>query len=147
MTREPISILLVEDNEDEVVLTRRVLQAITRVRIVQVTRDGEETMTILRNQAKGTPATLPDLVLLDINLPKKNGLEVLCEVKHEPALRHLPIIMLTTSQREEDIVKSYSYGACSYIPKPVEVQRFLEVMQGFESYWMTVSLIPKRKSI
>lgn len=144
---QPIEILLVEDNEDDVVLTRRAFQAIQHVTITHAARDGEEAMAMLRKPAHEQSARLPGLVLLDINLPKKSGFEVLHELKSDPALRHLPVVMLTTSQREEDVVKSYRYGACSYIPKPVEPKRFLEVLRQFELYWTGVSLIPSQRSV
>lgn len=142
MKLKPIEILLVEDNEADVVLIQESLAESKLMNLMQVLGDGEEAMAYLRRKGKYGDAKMPGLILLDINMPKKSGLEVLREVKEDPALSYLPIVIMTTSSREEDIVSSYAAGACSYIRKPVEFQRFLEVIKNFELYWTLVSRIP-----
>jgi len=146
MDTKPVEILLVEDNEDDVVMTREAFDAANLINIVQVVKDGEEAMAYLRRQGPYKEAKQPGLILLDISMPKKDGLQCLKEIKADPALRHLPVIMLTTSSREEDIVKSYSAGACSYISKPVRFQNFHEVVKAFKLYWSLVSKIPASRS-
>ena len=113
MNAHPMEILLVEDNEDDILLEQEALADVKLVNLMSVVRDGEEAMAYLRRQGQYRHAKLPGLILLDINMPKKNGFEVLKEIKADPELRHIPVVMLTTSDNERDIVKSYAKGACS----------------------------------
>lgn len=140
---QPITILLAEDNDDDIVLIREAFGHGKLVNVLEVVKDGEEALAYLRRQGKYLDAELPGLLLLDINMPKKSGLEVLHEVKADPALRHLPVIMLTTSRREEDVIASYAEGACTFIPKPVEFGKLAEVVKHFELYWALVARIPR----
>lgn len=142
MHNQPVQILLVEDNEDDVIMTMESFEEVNLTNVVNVVQDGEEAMTYLRREGKYKEALLPGLILLDINMPKKNGFEVLQEIKADPALRHIPVIILTTSDREEDIVNSYANGACSFIPKPVGFDNFIKVAKQFSLYWALVSRIP-----
>lgn len=139
---ETIEILVVDDNEDDVIMIQEAVEEARLLNLMHVVHDGQEAMTFLRRQAPFQDARAPGLVLLDINMPKMNGFEVLKEMKTDPALRHIPVVMLTTSHRDEDIVKSYADGACSYIPKPVDFNSFQEVAKQFSLYWALVSKIP-----
>jgi CheY-like chemotaxis protein len=142
MSARPIEILLVEDNDDDIIMTLEAFQDAKLVNVVRVLRDGEEALAYLRREASLGSAASPGLVLLDINMPKKGGFEVLDEMKHDPSLQHIPVIMLTTSTREEDVAKSYASGACSYISKPVTMEQFSELAKQFSLYWALVSRIP-----
>jgi CheY-like chemotaxis protein len=142
MSTQPMEILLVEDNEDDILLEQEAIADAKLVNLMFVVRDGEQAMAYLRRQGEYQNAQTPGLVLLDINMPKKNGFEVLNEIKADPALMHLPVVMLTTSDSEADIVKSYAKGACSFITKPMDFDKFREVMKQFALYWALVSRIP-----
>lgn len=142
MTNQQVEILLVEDNEDDRVIIQEVFADMELTAIINTVRDGEEALAYLRREGKYKVARVPDVVLLDINMPKKNGFEVLEEMKKDPRLQSLPVIMLTTSHREEDVVRSYTNGACSYIQKPVDLDRFKQLIKQFEHYWTGVSRIP-----
>jgi CheY-like chemotaxis protein len=144
MNSEPMEILLVEDNEDDIVLEQEALADAKLVNLMCVVRDGEEAMAYLRRQGKYHNAQVPGLILLDINMPKKNGFEVLNEIKADPALMHIPIVMLTTSDSEADVVKSYAKGACSYITKPMDFDKFRDVVKQFTLYWALVARVPAR---
>jgi len=142
MSVQPLEILLVEDNEDDILLEQEAVAEAKLVNLMYVVRDGEEAMVYLRREGKYQNAQLPGLILLDINMPKKNGFEVLEEIKADPALMHIPIVMLTTSDSESDIVKSYARGACSFITKPMDFDKFREVIQQFALYWALVARVP-----
>ena len=142
MIGEPMEILLVEDNEDDILLEQEALADAKLVNLMSVVRDGEEALAYLRRQGKYQNARLPGLILLDINMPKKNGFEVLNEIKTDAALKHIPVVMLTTSDSEADIVKSYARGACSFITKPMDFDKFRDVIRQFAMYWALVSRIP-----
>ena len=141
---DPIEILLVEDNEDDVILIEEAFAGARMMNVINNVRDGEAALAYLRREGLYKNAVRPGLILLDINMPKKDGFEVLEAIKANPQLQPLPVIMLTTSDREEDIVRSYVYGACSYIRKPVSLERFIDVVKQFEVYWTLVSLVPGR---
>ena len=142
METKPMEILLVEDNEDDIVLEQEALAEAKLVNLMSVVRDGEEAMAFLRRQGRYQNAQIPGLILLDINMPKKNGFEVLNELKADPTLMHIPVVMLTTSDNEADIVKSYVKGACSYITKPMDFDKFREVVKQFALYWALVARVP-----
>ena len=142
---DPIEILLVEDNEDDVILIEEAFAGARMMNVINNVRDGEAALAYLRQEGPYKNAVRPGLILLDINMPKKDGFEVLEAIKANPQLQPLPVIMLTTSDREEDIVRSYVYGACSYIRKPVSLERFIDVVKQFEVYWTLVSLVPGRR--
>ena len=140
---EIVEILLAEDNEDDVFLIQEALAQEKLINIMQVVKDGEETMACLRRQGKYKEVKSPGLLLLDINMPKKNGFEVLKEIKADPTLRSLPVVIMTTSKQEEDIARSYANGACSFISKPVSMEQMRAAMKTFALYWALVSRIPK----
>jgi CheY-like chemotaxis protein len=142
MSAQPVEILLVEDNEDDILLEQEAIVEAKLVNLMYVVRDGEEAMAYLRREGKYQNAQLPGLILLDINMPKKNGFEVLNEIKADPALMHIPVVMLTTSDSESDIVKSYAKGACSFITKPMDFDKFREVIRRFALYWALVARVP-----
>lgn len=146
MIAEPVKILLAEDNEDDVFSVRRAFRQAKFLNVVDVVRDGEETLAYLRRQDPYQSVELPGLLLLDIGMPKKDGLAVLQEIKSDPAFKSLPVIMLTTSQQEEDVVKAYSHGACSYISKPVGFELLQKMVGQFELYWTLVSRVPGVKN-
>lgn len=139
---QPMEILLVEDNEDDILLEQEALAEARLVNLMYVVRDGEQAMAYLRREGEYQNARAPGLVLLDINMPKKNGFEVLHEMKADPALCHIPVVMLTTSEREADVVKSYAQGACSYITKPMDFDKFRDVIKQFALYWALVARVP-----
>ena len=142
MTSRPVEILLVEDNEDDVVIIQEVFTDMRLATLINVVRDGEEALAYLQRKGKYKVARMPDIVLLDINMPKKNGFEVLEAMKKDPRLQSLPVIMLTTSHREEDVVRAYAKGACSYIHKLVDLDEFKQLIKQFEHYWTSISRIP-----
>ncbi|MCC2640281.1 MAG: CheY-like response regulator [Nitrospira sp.] len=142
MTIRPFDILVAEDNEDDIVLIQEAFAEGKMLNRIAVVRDGEEAMAYLRGEERFSQAPMPGMVLLDINMPKKTGLEVLTEIKADARLRPLPVIMLTVSERDEDILRSFEQGACSYIRKPVTLTRFIAVVREFELYWSLVSKIP-----
>lgn len=142
MITQNVNILLVEDNEDDVIMTLEAFSEANMANQVKVLSDGQELMDYLEKNGQYKNARSPALVLLDINMPRKNGFEALQEIKANPALEHIPVIMLTTSSREEDVVKSYSFGACAYISKPVSFEEFTEMVRHFSLYWSLVSRVP-----
>lgn len=143
METKPIGLLLVEDNDDDILMVQKSFAKAKFVSPLNVVKDGEEAMAYLRRQGKFAQATRPGIVLLDIQLPKKDGWSVLKEIKDDPLLRGIPVVVLTTSQQEEDVVKSYGEGACSFIAKPVGFQQFQQVAERFELYWALVARLPK----
>ena len=143
---QPIEILLVEDNEDDIILIEEAFAGARMMNVINNVRDGEAALAYLRQEGPYKNAVRPGLILLDINMPKKNGFEVLEAIKANPQLQPLPVIILTTSEREEDVVRSYVYGACSYIRKPVSLERFIDVVKQFEVYWTLVSRVPPATS-
>ena len=139
----PIEILLVEDNPGDVRLTVEALKE-GRVHVnLNVVRDGVEALMYLRREGTHAEARRPDLVLLDLNLPRKDGREVLSEVKADPALRRIPIVVLTTSAAEQDILRTYELHANCYINKPVDLDQFIRVVQSIEDFWFTVVKLPR----
>ena len=136
----PVEVLLVEDNPGDVRLTREALRDAKVRNTLHVASDGVEAMAFLRR----ADAPRPDVILLDLNLPKMNGREVLQEIKRDPALQDIPVVVLTTSQAEQDIVESYRLRANAYVTKPVGLQHFLAVVQSIEHFWFEiVKLVPR----
>jgi two-component system, chemotaxis family, response regulator Rcp1 len=141
MNMRPLEILMVEDSPADVRLTREAFKEGKILNHLSVMKDGVEGMAFLRRQNPYADAPRPDLVLLDLNLPRMDGREVLAEVKADPALMRIPIVILTTSRAEIDIIKSYNLHANCYISKPVELDQFFEVIRTIEQFWlMTVTL-------
>jgi CheY-like chemotaxis protein len=140
----PLEILVVDDNEDDVLLLQESFRELPAVSLIHAVHDGEEALAYLRREGVFAEATRPGLVLLDINMPKKNGFEVLAEMKGDPLLRMIPVVMLTTSGRDADVVNAYSGGACSFVTKPVNFDRLKVIAEHFACYWTTVVQIPKK---
>ena len=140
---ELIEILLAEDNDDDIVLIREAFTNANFLNLVNGVKDGVEAMAYLRREGEYKDKNLPGLVLLDINMPKKDGFEVLEEMKADPLLKQIPVIMLTCSKREEDVVKAYNVGACTFISKPVSFDAFQEMVGRFSLYWTLVARIPR----
>jgi len=140
----PVEILLVEDNPGDVRLTTEVLKDAKLCNKISVVGDGIEAIDFLRHQGGYTAAVRPDLILLDLNLPRMNGREVLEEIKGDPDLMHIPVVVLTTSSAEQDILKSYSLHANCYITKPVDLDQFSKVVSSIEEFWFSIVKLPGR---
>ncbi len=138
----PIQILLVEDNPGDVRLTREVLKEGRINNTLNVVEDGVEALAFLRHEGAYADAKRQDLVLLDLNLPKKEGREVLAEMKADPVLRRIPVIILTTSSAELDILDAYDLHANCYIPKPVDLDQFTTVVRSIEDFWLSIVKLP-----
>jgi two-component system, chemotaxis family, response regulator Rcp1 len=140
----PIEILMVEDNPGDVRLTVEALKEGKVRNNFHTVEDGVEALAFLRRQEPYTDAPRPDLILLDLNLPKKNGREVLAEIKQDPELKRIPVVILTVSQAEQDVLKSYNLHANCYITKPVDLDQFLAVVKSIENFWLSVVMLPPR---
>jgi CheY-like chemotaxis protein len=137
-----IEILLVEDNPGDVRLTREALKDSKILNRLSVVGDGMEAMAFLRRDGEYADVPRPDLVLLDLNLPKKDGRSVLKEIKEDPILRRIPVVILTTSLSEQDIIKTYDLYANCYINKPVDLDQFINVVKSIESFWFSIVKLP-----
>jgi two-component system, chemotaxis family, response regulator Rcp1 len=135
-------ILLVEDNPVDVMVTQDALTEAKMCNNVHVTEDGEEALDFLYRRGKYVDAPRPDLILLDLNLPKKSGTEVLAEIKQDPSLLHIPVVILTTSEADKDVLASYSLHANCFITKPVDMEQFTEVIKSIEDFWFTIVELP-----
>lgn len=143
-TFQDLEILLVEDNEGDVQLT---IEAFKEAKIrnqIKVVRDGEEALDYLRKQGNYADALSPDIILLDINLPKIDGKEVLSTMKNDPVLKTIPVIMLTTSSADADVQESYANHANCYVVKPVDLDKFMDVIRGIEEYWVSIVKLPSK---
>jgi CheY-like chemotaxis protein len=145
MNATPIQILMVEDNDGDIFLTTEALKAAKVANEVHVVHDGVEALEFLRRQGKYAAAPCPDLILLDLNLPRKDGREVLQEIKADPELHKVPIVVLTSSNAETDVCKSYSLHANCYIVKPVDFAALVEVVRSIDQFWMTVVTLPNHE--
>ena len=141
----PVEILLVEDNPADVRLTREALSSDRLWNNLSVAKDGVEAMAYLRQEGVFAAAARPDLILLDLNLPKKDGREVLVEIKADPNLKLIPIVVLTLSAGEEDILKTYGLHANCYITKPVDLRQFMTIVKSIEDFWLAIVKLPPRK--
>lgn len=139
----PVEILLVEDNPGDVRLTQEALREAKVRNNLHVVQDGEAALNFLYRKDGFSNAPRPDIILLDLNLPKKNGQEVLAEIKADPCLRRIPVVILTTSKAEEDILKSYDLHANCYVTKPVDFEQFIRVIQSIQEFWLTVVKLPE----
>ena len=137
-----IEILLVEDNPGDVRLTRESFKEGRLRNNMSVAEDGVEAMAFLHREGKYTNAPRPDLILLDLNLPKKDGREVLAEIKKDPELKRIPVVILTSSEAEKDIMKTYDLHANCYITKPVDLDQFIKAMRLIEDFWLTMVKLP-----
>ncbi|MES2140586.1 MAG: response regulator [Bacteroidota bacterium] len=140
-----IDILLVEDNLGDIRLTQEVLKDGKIKNKLSIVMDGEEAILFLRKKGKYKDASTPDLILLDLNLPKKDGREVLIEIKGDPKLSSIPIIILTTSDAEKDIVSMYLNHANAFITKPVDFNQFVTVIRAIENFWLTIVKLPQKQ--
>ena len=138
----PVEILLVEDNPGDVRLTREAFKEGKVLNELRVAKDGVEAMAFLRREGEYADAPRPDLILLDLNLPKKDGREVLADIKAHDDLRRIPVVILTTSKDEEDVLKTYDLHANCFITKPVDLQQFIDVVRSVEEFWLTVVKLP-----
>jgi CheY-like chemotaxis protein len=138
----PVEILLVEDNPGDVRLTREGLREGKVQNNLSVAPDGVEALAFLRRQGKYADAARPDLILLDLNLPKMDGREVLEVIKADPSFRNIPVVVLTSSQAEEDIARAYDLHANCYISKPVDLDQFIRVVKSIEDFWFTIVKLP-----
>jgi CheY-like chemotaxis protein len=143
---KPIDILLVEDNPGDVRLTREALKEGKVLNNLYVAQDGVEAIAFLKREGKYAGAIRPDIILLDLNLPKKDGHEVLADVKSDPDLRRIPVVILTTSKAEEDVLQSYNLHANCFITKPVDLDQFINVVQAVEDFWFTIVKLPPEES-
>ena len=141
---KPIEILLVEDSPSDATLTIEALKAGKVANKLNLVEDGVEAMAYLKCEGKYAKATRPDLIMLDLNLPRKDGREVLKELKGDEYLRTIPVIVLTTSRADKDIFQSYQLNANCYITKPVDFQHFIEVVKSIEQFWLTVVTLPPK---
>ena len=139
---KPIEILLVEDNPGDVRLTQEVFNDGKMLNKLHVVGDGIEALAFLNQEGEYADVPRPELILLDLNLPRKDGRDVLAEIKADGDLRRIPVVVLTTSCSEEDILKSYDLNANCYITKPVDLNHFIEVVKSIEDFWMTVVKLP-----
>ena len=138
----PIEILLVEDNEGDARLAKEALSDAKVANNLAWVKDGVEAIAYLRGEGEYKGTVRPDVMLLDLNLPKKDGREVLAEIKQDPDLRRIPVVILTVSEAQEDIVKSYDLHANCYIRKPIDLDQFIKVVRAIESFWLTIVKLP-----
>jgi two-component system, chemotaxis family, response regulator Rcp1 len=141
---EPFEILLVEDNRGDIRLTEEIFQECGVLTHLSVARDGEEAMACLRREGRYAGTPRPDLILLDLNLPKKDGHEVLAELKADPGLRRIPVVVLTTSSADRDIIKSYDLHANCYLIKPAQLDEFIAIVQSIKSFWLQIVQLPNQ---
>ena len=142
----PIEILLIEDNPGDIRLTQEALRDNKVRNSMIVAQDGAEAMAILRREGQYAASPRPDLILLDLNLPKIDGREVLRRIKDDKKLRPIPVVILTTSRDEQDVLKAYGLHANCYVAKPVELEQFMEVVRSIEGFWLTVVTLPEAKA-
>jgi CheY-like chemotaxis protein len=137
-----VDVLLVEDDEGDVLMTRESFEYYKIRNTLHVARDGEKALQFVRQLGEYADAPRPGLILMDLNLPRRDGLEVLAELKEDPSLRLIPVVILTTSQAEEDILRSYALHANAYVSKPVDFERFIDVIRQIDSFFITVVRLP-----
>lgn len=142
-TLRPVEILLVEDNPGDVRLMQEVFRECKVHNNIHIVHDGVEALAFLRNEGKYTNVPRPDLILLDLNLPKKDGREVLSDIKKDNNLKRIPVVILTVSNAEQDILKAYDLSANCYIRKPVNLDQFISVVKSIENFWLSVVMLPK----
>jgi|SRR5579885_536402 CheY-like chemotaxis protein len=141
----PIDILLVEDSIGDIRLTQEALKENKLKVNLNVVMDGVEAMEYLKKEGKYTTAATPDLILLDLNMPRKDGRQVLKEIKEDPKLKSIPVVILTISKAEEDILQSYNLHVNCYITKPLDLNKFIEVVRKIETFWFTIATLPSLK--
>jgi two-component system, chemotaxis family, response regulator Rcp1 len=141
---QSVDILLVEDNPGDVRLIQEALQDGKLLNRVATVTDGQKALAYLRKEGSYAQATRPDLILLDLNIPRKDGREVLAEIKADPHLRSIPVVIVTSSQEEEDILRSYNTHANCYVTKPVDLEKFVAVVRAIEEFWVTIVKLPPK---
>jgi len=141
----PVHILLVEDNEGDIVLTLEAFNDVKLKNTISVVRDGEEALQYLNREGAHTTALAPDIILLDINLPKMDGKEVLAYIKSHENFKSIPVVMLTTSSSEKDVEEAYASFANCYITKPVDFEKFIQVIRSIEEFWISIVQLPAKK--
>jgi CheY-like chemotaxis protein len=141
---QPIEILLVEDNPGDARLTIEAMREAKVRNRIHVVEDGVEAMEFLRRRGRFGDAPRPDLILLDLNLPRMDGREVLSEVKSDPDLRRIPVVVLTTSQTEEDVIRAYDLHANCYVTKPVDLEQFMKIVNQIDEFWVKVVTLPRK---
>lgn len=144
-TAPPVEILLVEDNPGDVRLTKEALKEGKVYNNLHWAKDGVEALEFLQRQGKHAKSPRPDIILLDLNLPKKDGREVLSVIKRDNELKQIPVVVLTTSKAEEDVLRSYELHANCYVTKPVDLEKFIHVVQSIDRFWLTVVTLPPAK--
>lgn len=142
---DPVEILLAEDNPGDAKLTEKAFEQGKILNNLHIVENGAEALKFLRKEDQYQEKPRPDLILLDLNMPKKDGWDVLEELKEEPELSRIPVIVLTSSEAEEDVVKSYDLQANAYLTKPVDFQGFMEIVNGFEEFWLSVVKMPPKE--
>jgi two-component system, chemotaxis family, response regulator Rcp1 len=142
-TGRAVQILLVEDNPGDVGLTLEALKEATLPNKLTVVKNGADALSLLRRQGQYAGAARPDLILLDLNLPKKDGRKVLAEIKGDDNLKRIPVVILTTSEDEQDVLESYNLHANCYIVKPLDLDRFITVVKSIEDFWLRIVVLPK----
>ncbi len=142
----PIQILLVEDSPSDAKLTKKALKSAKVANEIHHITDGIKAMEFLRHQGEYRDAPKPDLILLDLNLPRKKGQEILEEIKQDPELQAIPVVILTSSDEEEDILRSYKLHANSFVTKPVDFEKFLNIVHCIEGFWLTIVSLPDKKT-
>lgn len=140
----PIEILMVEDNPGDVRLTLEALKSCKVLNEVNVVEDGVAALDYLHRRAPYEAASRPDMVLLDLNLPRMDGREVLAAIKSDPVLKVIPVVVLTTSEAEEDVLRAYNLAANCYVTKPVDLHQFTRIVRGLEDFWLTIVTLPPR---
>lgn len=145
MTPRVIHVLLVEDNPADVDLAREALEASRLHLEISVAMDGVDALDFLRARGRYSDVSRPDLILLDLNLPRKSGRELLAEIKMDPELKRIPVVVLSSSEADRDVLESYSLGANCYVTKPVDLRVFQSIVQGIEGFWFTIVKLPPRR--
>ena len=143
----PVEILLVEDNPGDVRLTKEAIKEAKIINNLNVVEDGVEALAYLRKKGKFKDANRPDIIFLDLNLPKKNGREVLAEIKQDINLKQIPVVILTVSKAEEDVIKTYELHANCFITKPVDMDQFIKVVKSLENFWFSIVKLPPNKDL
>jgi two-component system, chemotaxis family, response regulator Rcp1 len=146
VTPQPINILLVEDNPGDARLAQEALKESKIRNVLHIARDGVEAVEFLRREGRYAGAVRPDLVLLDLNLPRRDGRQVLADIKNDDDLKRIPVVILTTSRDEEDVLRSYDLHANCYITKPIDLKQFLKVVHSIEDFWLTIVKLPPKET-
>ena len=144
---KPVEVLLVEDNPGDIRLTKEAMKEAKIINNLNVVEDGVEALAYLRKKGKFKDVNRPDLILLDLNLPKKNGREVLAEIKQDINLKQIPVVILTVSKAEEDVIKTYELHANCFITKPVDMDQFIKVVKSLENFWFSIVKLPPNKDL